>query len=456
MGRCVLDISKYEKDKTHHVWAPLDKGAGSVFILLTISGITSSETISDLHSFDDNPNELKNISAKYVWTRTPQNLKDVGHLRVKVFRAQGLASADIGGKSDPFCVLEVGNDRLQTQTEYKTLSPSWNKIFTFNVKDIHSILEVTVFDEDRDHKVEFLGKISIPLLRIRNGEKKWHALKDKKLRLRAKGLNPEILLECTIYWNPVRAALRTFVPKEEKFMQVEQKFKRQVFIGNVNRLKACVMDLVEGGKFIKSCFEWEYPVRTSFAFIAFMVGTYCFEPYMIPIILLIVYLKNYIVLSIVGTMYHQKEEADFAVDDDELDDDEKDKEEKKSLKERLQAIQEVTATVQNAIGTIASLFESVNNTFNFSVPFLSWLLIIVLFVGTFVLYYIPIRYLVMLWGVNKFSRKLIRPHSVINNELLDFLSRVPDDETLWDCRELRMVAQLHDDKRRDNRRKKQS
>lgn len=35
-------------------------------------------------------------------------------------------------------------------------------------------------------------------------------------------------------------------------------------------------------------------------------------------------------------------------------------EEKKSLKERLQAIQEVTATVQNAIGAIASLFESIN------------------------------------------------------------------------------------------------
>lgn len=34
-------------------------------------------------------------------------------------------------------------------------------------------------------------------------------------------------------------------------------------------------------------------------------------------------------------------------------------EEKKTLKERLQAIQEVTQSVQNAIGKIASLLESV-------------------------------------------------------------------------------------------------
>ena len=47
-----------------------------------------------------------------------------------VIKAQGLAAADIGGKSDPFCVLELVNSRLQTQTEYKTLSPEWGKVFT--------------------------------------------------------------------------------------------------------------------------------------------------------------------------------------------------------------------------------------------------------------------------------------------------------------------------------------
>lgn len=82
-------------------------------------------------------------------------MKDVGVVQVKVLRAEGLMAADVTGnrdsgsvvslhflrgavsqqpcfpgKSDPFCVLELNNDRLQTHTVYKNLSPEWNKVFT--------------------------------------------------------------------------------------------------------------------------------------------------------------------------------------------------------------------------------------------------------------------------------------------------------------------------------------
>ena len=29
-----------------------------------------------------------------------------------------------------------------------------------DVRDIHDILEVTIYDEDKDHKYEFLGKVN--------------------------------------------------------------------------------------------------------------------------------------------------------------------------------------------------------------------------------------------------------------------------------------------------------
>ena len=40
------------------------------------------------------------------------------------------------------------------------------------------------------------------------------------------------------------------------------------------------------------------------------------------------------------------------------------------------------------------------------------------------------RYLIMAWGCNKFLKKLVKPNAISNNELADFISRVPDNEEL--------------------------
>jgi len=65
-GRCNIDLSKFEREKTHRFWQELEDGAGSLHLLLTISGTTSSETISDLSSYEENPREKANIEARYV------------------------------------------------------------------------------------------------------------------------------------------------------------------------------------------------------------------------------------------------------------------------------------------------------------------------------------------------------------------------------------------------------
>lgn len=56
-------------------------------------------------------------------------------------------------------------------------------------------------------------------------------------------------------------------------------------------------------------------------------------------------------------MHTLHEDLDMGSDDE--DDDDKKDEEKKTIKERLQAIQEVSQSVQNTIGFLASLGESV-------------------------------------------------------------------------------------------------
>ena len=111
-----------------------------------------------------------------------QSIRDVGLVEVKsnftdltcsleiyiclVYQARDLSAKDINGKSDPFCVIEVDSTRLRTHTIYKTLDPVWNKSFIIPVQDIHSILELTVYDEDMNKTTEFIGKVSIPLLAV--------------------------------------------------------------------------------------------------------------------------------------------------------------------------------------------------------------------------------------------------------------------------------------------------
>lgn len=89
-------------------------------------------------------------------------MEEVGFLQVKVIKANDLPAADLNSnpsaqstarhrqgpfftlgtnkvfffflssaeKSNPLCVVELGNGRLQTHTVYKTLNPEWSKVFT--------------------------------------------------------------------------------------------------------------------------------------------------------------------------------------------------------------------------------------------------------------------------------------------------------------------------------------
>ncbi|NXL83456.1 MCTP1 protein, partial [Alectura lathami] len=171
IGRCQVDLSTLSKEQTHQLEVPLEEGEGRLVLLVTLTA-SAAVTISDLSvSSLEDPKEREEILKRYGPMRMFCNMKDVGFLQVKVIRAEGLMAADVTGKdsfckSDPFCVVELNNDRLLTHTIYKNLNPEWNKIFTFNVKDIHSVLEVTVYDEDRDRSADFLGKVAIPLLSV--------------------------------------------------------------------------------------------------------------------------------------------------------------------------------------------------------------------------------------------------------------------------------------------------
>ncbi|XP_074526841.1 multiple C2 and transmembrane domain-containing protein 1 isoform X4 [Halichoeres trimaculatus] len=448
MGRCTIDLSLLSKEHTHKLDLPLEEGEGVLVLLVTLTA-SAAVSISDLSvNMLDDPHERHQIMQRYSMWRSFHNLKDVGVVQVKVIRAEGLMAADVTGKSDPFCVVELSNDRLQTHTVYKNLNPEWNKVFTFNVKDIHSVLEVTVYDEDRDRSADFLGKVAIPLLNIQNGERKAYALKSKELTGPTKGV---IFLEIDVIFNAVKAGLRTLIPIEQKYIEEEPKVSKQLLLRNFNRVRRCIMFLINTGCYINSCFEWESPQRSICAFVLFVIVVWNFELYMIPLALLLPLVWNYILIAS-GKDTRQDVQAveDLLEDEDEdFDKDDKDSE-RKGFMNKLYAIQDVCISVQNALDEVASYGERIKNTFNWTVPFLSWLAIVALGVATIIIYFIPLRYIVLVWGVNKFTKKLRDPYTIDNNELLDFLSRVPSDVQVVQYRELKLDPNPSPNKRKKN------
>ncbi|XP_017306931.1 multiple C2 and transmembrane domain-containing protein 1 isoform X3 [Ictalurus punctatus] len=449
MGRCQVDLSLLSKECTHKLDLPLEEGEGMLVLLVTLTA-SAAVSISDLSvNMLDDPQERRGILHRYSLLRSFHNIKDVGVVQVKVIRAEGLMAADVTGKSDPFCVVELSNDRLQTHTVYKNLNPEWNKVFTFNVKDIHSVLEVTVYDEDRDRSADFLGKVAIPLLSIQNGERKAYALKSKELTGPTKGV---IFLEIDVIYNAVKAGLRTLIPIEQKYIEEEPRVSKQLLLQNFNRVRRCFMFLINTGCYINSCFEWESPQRSICALLLFIVVVWNFELCMIPLALLFLLAWNYVLIAS-GKDSRQGDvqavEDLLEGEDEDFDRDDKDSE-RKGLIDKLYAIQDVCISVQSALDEVASYGERLKNTFNWTVPFLSWLAIVSLCVATLIVYFIPLRYIVLAWGVNKFTKKLRDPYTIDNNELLDFLSRVPSDVQVVQYRELKVDPSHSPNKRKKN------
>uniref|UniRef100_A0A8D3AHR5 Extended synaptotagmin 2 n=1 Tax=Scophthalmus maximus TaxID=52904 RepID=A0A8D3AHR5_SCOMX len=123
-----------------------------------------------------------------------------GVLRIHFLEAQDLEGKDkflgglIKGKSDPYGVLQIGNQLFQSKTVKESLHPKWNEVYEALVYE-HSgqHLEIEVFDEDPD-KDDFLGSLMIDLTELHKEQKvdEWFDLEEAptgKLHLKLEWLS---------------------------------------------------------------------------------------------------------------------------------------------------------------------------------------------------------------------------------------------------------------------------
>ncbi len=66
MGRCSIELDSLQMELTHERWFELEDGAGSVLILLSITGTVGADAVSDMHTFDSGQRYFSEIQHKYV------------------------------------------------------------------------------------------------------------------------------------------------------------------------------------------------------------------------------------------------------------------------------------------------------------------------------------------------------------------------------------------------------
>ncbi|KAJ8279848.1 hypothetical protein COCON_G00069140 [Conger conger] len=109
-----------------------------------------------------------------------------GVLRIHFLEAQDLEGKDkflgglIKGKSDPYGVVQLGNQLFQSKTIKATIHPKWNEVYEAMVYE-HSgqHLEIELFDEDPD-KDDFLGSLMIDMTELHKEQKvdEWFDLEE--------------------------------------------------------------------------------------------------------------------------------------------------------------------------------------------------------------------------------------------------------------------------------------
>ncbi|KAM8822501.1 extended synaptotagmin-2 isoform 3-T3 [Spinachia spinachia] len=193
-------------------------GALSVFFLkkplldINWTGLTNILDIPGLNGFSDNL--IQDIIHNYLVLPNRITIPLVGDvelaklrfpmpkgvLRIHFLEAQDLEGKDtflgglIKGKSDPYGVLQVGNQVFQSKAVKESLHPKWNEVYEALVYE-HSgqHLEIELFDEDPD-KDDFLGSLMIDMSELHKEQKvdEWFDLEETptgKLHLKLEWLS---------------------------------------------------------------------------------------------------------------------------------------------------------------------------------------------------------------------------------------------------------------------------
>ncbi|VFQ97808.1 unnamed protein product [Cuscuta campestris] len=86
----------------------------------------------------------------------------LGELKIKVVQGRKLVIRDFRS-SDPYVILELGNQAAKTKVINSCLNPVWNEEFTFPLSQPAGVLKLKVFDKDRFKVDDKMGHADLDL-----------------------------------------------------------------------------------------------------------------------------------------------------------------------------------------------------------------------------------------------------------------------------------------------------
>lgn len=102
-------------------------------------------------------------------------------LTVHVVEARDLRPMDMSGSSDPYVLLDIEDQLVQSNYRKSTLNPVWNESFTFDITNGNNELKIVIMDKDTFGTDDFQGECYFGLDNLRDQMKHdvWLDLREK-------------------------------------------------------------------------------------------------------------------------------------------------------------------------------------------------------------------------------------------------------------------------------------
>jgi hypothetical protein len=398
---------------------------------LKLSEITGDKYHTRNLTLESNPSALASMvqgnsakrpvaKLKFILSKTgQQKTQEQKKVALDSFKKSGkvnltiLCAHKLKIRQGAIAAIKFGNERLETKPAAEAGEVAmWGDQFIFDIEDSFDLIEISLYSSTS--KKEFLGQISLSLHVDLTAKRSYHFyLKDQKGKRVG---NASIEFKIDFRFSKVMAGLKMFQPRGSlHWVEKKEDVSLTRIAHLINRIKSFIItpDFDAMMKQVEDILYWRKPFISFCSLIGWLLFVNLFQLWMVPFGLAI---------GIIA--------AKFSKDKEEISKKEKKEEKSPSAAKDFKLIaqsKDALRSTQDTLEMIASNLERLRNTFKWKIPFSCYVLSTAVIVISIVLFFIPIRILLSLWGINKICRRLVQPGFVNNNEILDFLSRQPSD-----------------------------